>query len=65
MLHRGNAQVPSSCPLAVERQTDTFKANISCDDVPKSAPRFGPDRIIVSEVHEIEAMTRPDSFSRR
>jgi hypothetical protein len=37
MLHRGNAQVPSTRPLAVERQTDTFKANISFDDVPKSA----------------------------
>lgn len=49
--------------LAVECQTDTFKANISFDDLLKSALRWRPDRIILGEVRGIEARTLLDSLN--
>jgi pilus assembly protein CpaF len=49
--------------LAVECQTDTFKASISFDDLLKSALRWRPDRIILGEVRGIEARTLLDSLN--
>ena len=49
--------------LAVECQTDTFKANITFDDLLKSALRWRPDRIILGEVRGIEERTLLDSFN--
>jgi pilus assembly protein CpaF len=49
--------------LAVECQTDTFKANVSFDDLLKSALRWRPDRIILGEVRGIEARTLLDSLN--
>jgi pilus assembly protein CpaF len=49
--------------LAVECQTDTFKANISFDDLLKSALRWRPDRIILGEVRGMEARTLLDSLN--
>ncbi len=49
--------------LAVECQTDTFKASISFDDLLKSALRWRPDRIILGEVRGTEARTLLDSLN--
>ncbi len=49
--------------LAVECQTDTFKANISFDELLRSALRWRPDRIILGEVRGMEARTLLDSFN--
>jgi pilus assembly protein CpaF len=49
--------------LAVECQIDTFKANITFDDLLKSALRWRPDRIILGEVRGIEARTLLDSLN--
>jgi len=49
--------------LAVECQTDTFKANITFDDLLKSALRWRPDRIILGEVRGAEARTLLDSLN--
>ena len=49
--------------LSVECQTDTFKANVTFDDLLKSALRWRPDRIILGEVRGIEARTLLDSLN--
>lgn len=49
--------------LAVECQADTFKANITFDDLLKSALRWRPDRIILGEVRGPEARTLLDSLN--
>jgi pilus assembly protein CpaF len=49
--------------LAVECQADTFKSQISFDDLLKSALRWRPDRIILGEVRGTEARTLLDSFN--
>jgi pilus assembly protein CpaF len=49
--------------LAVECQTDTFKANVTFDELLKSALRWRPDRIILGEVRGIEARTLLDSLN--
>ena len=49
--------------MAVECQTHTFKANITFDDLLKSALRWRPDRIILGEVRGIEARTLLDSLN--
>lgn len=49
--------------LAVECQTDTFKANITFDDLLKSALRWRPDRIILGEIRGMEARTLLDSLN--
>jgi pilus assembly protein CpaF len=47
--------------LVVERQTDTSKASISCDDLLGSALRWRPDRIVLGKVRGIEIRTLLDS----
>jgi pilus assembly protein CpaF len=49
--------------LPAECQIDTFKANITFDDLLKSALRWRPDRIILGEVRGIEARTLLDSLN--
>jgi pilus assembly protein CpaF len=49
--------------LAVECQTDTFKASITFDDLLKSALRWRPDRIILGEIRGMEARTLLDSLN--
>jgi len=49
--------------IAVECQTDTFKARISFDDLLRSTLRWRPDRIILGEVRGTEARTLLDSFN--
>ena len=49
--------------LAVECQTDTFKANITFDDLLKSALRWRPDRIILGEIRGMDARTLLDSLN--
>ena len=49
--------------VAAECQTDTFKTDVSFDDLLKDALRFRPDRIILGEVRGTEARTLLDSFN--
>jgi pilus assembly protein CpaF len=49
--------------MAVECQSDTFKARISFDDLLRSALRWRPDRFILGEVRGTEARTLLDSFN--
>ena len=46
--------------LVVERQTDTSKASICCDDLLGAALRWRPDRIVLGKVRGIEIRTLLD-----
>jgi pilus assembly protein CpaF len=49
--------------LSAECQADTFRGDISFDDLLKAALRWRPDRIILGEVRGVEARTLLDSFN--
>src|SRR5664279_905822 len=49
--------------VAAGSQTNTFKKQVSFDDLLKDALRLRPDRIILGEVRGIEARTLLDSFN--
>jgi pilus assembly protein CpaF len=49
--------------FAAECQIDTFKGNISFDDLLRSALRWAPSRIILGEVRGVEARTLLDSLN--
>ena len=49
--------------VAAGSQTNTFKSNVSFDELLKDSLRFRPDRIILGEVRGIEARTLLDSFN--
>jgi pilus assembly protein CpaF len=49
--------------VAVRSQTDTFKTNVSFDDLLRDTLRFRPNRIILGEVRGTEARTLLDSFN--
>ena len=49
--------------VAAECQTDTFKTDVSFDNLLRDALRFRPDRIILGEVRGTEARTLLDSFN--
>jgi pilus assembly protein CpaF len=49
--------------VAARSQTDTFKSQVSFDELLRDALRFRPDRIILGEVRGAEARTLLDSFN--
>jgi pilus assembly protein CpaF len=49
--------------MAVECQTDTYRNQVTFDDLLKAALRWRPDRIILGEVRGVEARTLLDSFN--
>jgi pilus assembly protein CpaF len=49
--------------MSVECQTDTYRNQVSFDDLLKAALRWRPDRIILGEVRGVEARTLLDSFN--
>jgi pilus assembly protein CpaF len=49
--------------VAAGAQTNTFKTQVSFDELLRDALRFRPDRIILGEVRGVEARTLLDSFN--